>query len=103
MNDIATRAIPSDDRWMPGARHAKSGYLPPKASARIFLSQALAGTDRFPKAPQLDFLGSRREDRDDIPLFTAGDISLLKRPCVAIVGTRQVSDAGIVRTARLTR
>ncbi|RJT22094.1 DNA-processing protein DprA [Mesorhizobium waimense] len=52
----------------------------------------------------MDFLGrSVTDDKDDTTIFYAGDLSLLNRPCVAIVGTRQVSDAGIARTVRLAK
>ena len=36
-------------------------------------------------------------------LFLAGDITLLRHPCVAIVGTRQVSNDGAARARRLAR
>lgn len=36
-------------------------------------------------------------------LFIAGDLSLAKRPRVSIVGSRQASEAGLRRTARLAR
>ncbi|MCC6921104.1 MAG: DNA-processing protein DprA [Alphaproteobacteria bacterium] len=37
------------------------------------------------------------------PVFYAGDIHILRRPCVAIVGTRDVSHAGASRASRLAR
>src|SRR5216684_6095013 len=37
------------------------------------------------------------------PLYIAGDASLLRLPCVAIVGTRQVSREGAARARRLAR
>src|SRR5208282_2255497 len=39
----------------------------------------------------------------DIRIYFAGKLDLLKAPCVAVVGTRDVSDAGRSRTRRLTR
>ncbi|WP_199728734.1 DNA-processing protein DprA [Corallococcus sp. CA053C] len=36
-------------------------------------------------------------------LYYAGDLSLLTRPCVSIVGTRQVSPAGAARARRLAK
>jgi len=67
------------------------------------LSEALRDTGRMPSSKQLHFLGHGEKGRGDIPLFFPGDLSLLKQPCVAIVGTRQVSDAGRLRTTRLAR
>lgn len=67
------------------------------------LSTLLAGTERFPTKKQMDFLGQPTEVKDDTTVYYSGDASLLKRPCVAIVGTRQVSDLGRQRTIRLAR
>src|SRR4051812_36558262 len=36
-------------------------------------------------------------------LHYAGDLGLLRSPCVSVVGTRDVSDPGRVRTHRLAR
>jgi DNA processing protein len=36
-------------------------------------------------------------------LWCAGDLSLVKKPCIAIVGTRQVSSEGAARSRRLAR
>ena len=39
----------------------------------------------------------------DVPIYAAGDISLLKEPCVSIVGTRDVSEEEAKRARRLAR
>ena len=100
MSNIATSAVPSDDLWMP--RRAKSDYVPPKNSDSAMLSEVLNGTDRFPDNKQLKLVGNPK-DPGDTRVYYAGDLSLLKLPCVAVVGTRNVSDAGILRTQRLAR
>jgi DNA processing protein len=51
---------------------------------------------------QLSLLGGRRDD-PDINVFVAGDVDLLRSPCVSIVGTREVSDEGRSRARRLAR
>ena len=66
------------------------------------LSTALRGTDRIPDDKQLKLIGDPK-DPGDQRIYYAGDLSLLKCPCVSIVGTRQVSDSGIVATEWLTR
>ncbi len=70
------------------------------------LSEALHGTGRFPGTKQSDFF-KRPDDTEgsavDMRLYYAGDLSLLQRPCVAIVGTRNVSENGAARTKRLAR
>lgn len=84
------------------ARRAKSGYVPPKHSDAVMLSEALRGTGRFADAKQPDFLDESKA-QDDLRIYYAGDLSLLKRPCVSIVGTRDVSDAGAGATDWLAR
>ncbi len=82
-------------------RQAPSGYVAPKNAGAILLSEALRGTPRFPDAKQLNFLGDAKNR--GLRIFYAGDLSLLQRPCVSIVGTRQVSDAGRIATDWLAR
>lgn len=97
---------PDGDPAVTKPRHTKkSDYRPPSAPCEVMLSEALRGTDRFPETKQLDFLkrGTGDDGRTDIRLFYAGDLSLLRRPCVAIVGTRDVSEGGAKRTRRLAR
>lgn len=80
-------------------------YVPPPETSEVLLSEALRGTDRFPEPQQFTLLseGSTPNGRADMKLYVAGDVALLKRPCVAIVGTRQISEAGVKRTRRLAR
>src|SRR5579871_2527976 len=102
MTEIATKVAMSDDPTMARGRHPNEGYVPPKQSGSIMLSEALRGTNRLPDNKQMNFLDDPK-DSSDLRLFYAGDLGLLKRPCVAIVGTREVSEAGILRTRRLAR
>jgi DNA processing protein len=51
---------------------------------------------------QLTLLAGRRE-HPEIDIFAAGDVELLRRPCVSVVGTRLVSDDGWSRARRLAR
>jgi DNA processing protein len=98
MSQVAANAALVDDQFMP--RRTQSGYIPPKDSCAILLSEALRGTNRFLRNKQLDFLGT--ENPTNPTVYYAGDLSLLKLPSVAIVGTRQVSEAGIAATKWLT-
>jgi DNA processing protein len=100
MSDVATSTALTDYESMP--RRAKSNYVPPKNADTVMLSEALRGTGRLGHDKQLDFLGSAKT-QGDLRIFYAGDLSLLKIPSVAIVGTRQVSEAGITATEWLTR
>jgi DNA processing protein len=96
---LAMGAGEFDSEGMPHSRKFDR-YEPPADLSSTMLSGALAGTGRFPGNPQLTFLDSNREQRD-IRIYFAGNIQLLKLPSVAVVGTRDVSDAGRVRTKRL--
>jgi DNA processing protein len=100
MTDIAGWEAPDDDRSMP--RRAKSSYTPPKHPASIMLSEALRGTGRIEESKQLNFLSDPKKN-GNLRIYYAGDLSLLARPCVSIVGTRKVSEAGITATDWLTR
>ncbi len=88
-----------------GNRRARSKYTPPADTQTVRLSDALRGTGRFPEEKQFSLIKASKQDeeRKDISIHYAGDISLLQRPCVAIVGTRQVSEAGEKRARRLAR
>jgi DNA processing protein len=99
MSDIAGW-VPAEDHSMP--RRVKSGYVPPQNTASVMLSEALRGTGRIDDNKQLNFLGDPKKN-GDLRIYYAGDLSSLKRPCVSIVGTRQVSDAGVTATDWLTR
>lgn len=106
---MQNQAVRVDDDMRRGAKtqrageHKKSSYSPPSKIERILLSSAIAGTGRFPERTQMDLLSPRMDDKQDLALFYAGDVALLQRKCVAIVGTRQVSEAGVRRTRRLAR
>ncbi len=79
-------------------------YNPPQHISETMLSKALAGTGRFPEGRQFDLLkADSTPEVPDVRLYYNGDLSLLTRACVAIVGTREVSDAGRLRAARLAR
>lgn len=74
-------------------------YEPPAVPIQVSLSSALGGTNRQPNG-QLSLLPSQRRDPK---LHTAGDIALLRQPCVAIVGTRDVTPRGKRETVKLAR
>ncbi len=100
MNQIAVEAALLDDATMP--RRKKSGYVPPRNLGEISLSQALQDTGRLSENPQSDFLG-RTKTVGDQRIFYSGELNLLKRPCVSIVGAREVSDAGRAATQWLAQ
>ncbi|MFT4119742.1 DNA-processing protein DprA [Bradyrhizobium sp.] len=80
----------------------RSKYVGPAQPQRTNLAHALDGTNRLPDSRQGDWLGNQKSIGDQI-LHYAGDLSLLTRPCVSIVGTREVSEAGKKATDWLAR
>ena len=77
---------------------SRSGYQAPSSQFVVSLPNLLArvGRGRL-EDRQLSML------RDDASLFYAGDLTVLERPAVSIVGTREVSDEGWRRARKLSR
>ena len=80
-------------------------YTPPEQAESVRLRELLYSVQRGPKwtGRQLDIFKTNAIEPDDLPLFYAGDLSLLSRPCVSIVGTRNATPNGRARAARLAR
>ncbi len=79
-----------------------TNYARPNSVSTIFLNEALSASGKMPMEPRrLDLFGAHKTVMADIALYVAGDISLLSRPSVAIVGTRQVTDEGRRRARHL--
>jgi len=78
-------------------------YIPPSSVKTERLRELVAWSGRGAlEDAQLTLLAGRRED-PEVDLFTSGSLELLRRPCVSVVGTREVSDDGWVRARRLAR
>jgi len=94
------------------SRHSASStsgrarYQAPTAVRSIPLGQLLAriGLPQLPPKQFDDLLRSFTTDEvKDLKLYYSGDLSLLERPTVAIVGTRKASIEGRARARRLAR
>lgn len=92
---------------MEAARQIRKGpshrrYAVPDSVRSIPLADLLVDVNRAALADkQLDFLRSKNEGTATI--YYAGNLDVLRRPAVSIVGTRDVSDAGWSRASRLAR
>lgn len=75
-------------------------YRPPEEVHEATLGELLEGVRPIP-ADQQKRLGF--EEGRGPRVWYAGDAELLCRPCVAIVGTREVSDEGAARARRLAK
>lgn len=94
------------DLFRSSAKSAGRGtkYAPPSNTGTMRLSETLQGTGRFPEPRQVDLLNrDEAACKGNTLLHYAGNIELLKLPCVAIVGTRQISEDGVKRTHHLAR
>ena len=79
-------------------------YVAPSYTEQLSLEQTLKSIGRGAlSSKRYDLFGSSGSSRKDAVLYAAGDVSLLSAPCVAIVGTRQVSPDGHARARRLAR
>jgi DNA processing protein len=90
---------------MPHRRAAKSdggNYVPPTKVTTTSLGGLLRGVRNIPEDQQERF-GYWTGDRRGATLWAAGDLSLVQRPCVAVVGARKVSREGAARARRLAR
>lgn len=82
-------------------------YAPPESTSQIGLFQLLDGVRDVPTSQRDRLTLSLPGFETDAPtggtLFYAGDLDLARRPAVAIVGSRKVSDAGAKRAWQLAR
>ncbi|MGY0793118.1 DNA-processing protein DprA [Azospirillum argentinense] len=84
-----------------------SSYEPPLQVQSMGLLELLRFCGRTALDPrQMSFLAGgdgSLDEHGDITVFWSGDLELLRRPCVSIIGTRQVSREGAARARRLAR
>lgn len=80
-------------------------YASPPQTASISLLDLLEAAKRGPKyaTRQLNIFKPQSETPEDDPLYYAGDLSLVNRPCVSIVGSRAATSHGRARATRLAR
>jgi DNA processing protein len=77
-------------------------YRPPTDVVESTVGALLGEARVIPKEQQARF-GFSAAERQGQRVWCSGDLSLVQRPCVAIVGTRKVSSEGAARARRLAR
>ncbi len=81
-------------------------YRPPEEARAVPFAQLLAagGRDALERK-QLDLLGAvtKSDETGTGRVFVAGDITLLSRRCIAVIGARKASDLGRRRARQLGR
>ena len=81
-------------------------YSPPNDVVEMYLDQVIAMRGRpaltAPRNGEL-FIAREKIDRraKSVLLYMAGDLALLRSPCVAVVGSREISEEGVRRTRKL--
>lgn len=80
-------------------------YTPPNDIELTDLRKILAKSARGELEPkQMSFLDKGRgEAAQALPIWFSGELSLVERPAVAVIGTRKVSEAGRKRANRFAR
>lgn len=92
----------ADDVRRHKARKAAPPYEPPVSVLTATLGDLLKGIRQIPENQQ-ERLGVSGGSGNGAKLWLAGDLSLIKLPCVAVVGARRVSREGASRARRLAR
>jgi DNA processing protein len=77
-------------------------YVPPTAVTTTTIGELIQGIREIPEQHQARF-GITPEGGSGVKVWMAGDASLVRLPCVAIVGSRDVSAEGAARARRLAR
>jgi DNA protecting protein DprA len=87
----------------PNGRRGGTKYTPPINTSSAWLRDILHTAERGSLTTrQLDiFRSDDAGQAQDLKLYYAGDMSLVARPCVSIVGTREATQKGAARAARL--
>ena len=79
-------------------------YAPPPHVNATMLADLLAEAGRSaPTQRQTEMLASAHREGAAAMVHWAGNLALLQAPCVSVVGTREASEAGLLRAARLAR
>jgi DNA processing protein len=84
---------------------SRPGYHPPLQTGLTDLRAILAQSSRGElEAKQLSLLDSGKgPDAHSLPIYYAGDIGLVKRRAIAVIGTRKVTEIGRKRANRFAR
>ena len=86
-------------------RAHRAHYTAPPQTQLIRLRDLLQIAKRGPmwNTRQLDIFKPDAKEPDDLTLYYSGDLGLISRPCVSIVGAREASAQGRTRATRLAR
>src|SRR5690606_26690789 len=80
-------------------------YRAPTNWKHVEVAELLEGSPRGAVVKdQFDFWATKPKSQAGVQeVFCAGDTSLLKKPCIAVIGSREVTEDGIRRARRIAR
>jgi len=81
----------------------KTNYQPPEKWATFHAADVIGDELEVSDTVQNEFGFLQTDLVGQDQLYYAGELELLRRPCVSVVGSRGVSDAGMARARRLSR
>jgi DNA processing protein len=83
----------------------RAPYTAPPQSQSTRLRELLQAARRGPmwNTRQLDIFKSDASEPEELTLYYTGDLGLVSRPCVSIVGAREATPEGRARATRLAR
>lgn len=99
---MGAHLMPRERPFSPSPRQR---YKPPRDFQKTDLWQILRQSSRGDLEPKQLSLLERGTgiDAKPLPIFYAGDIELVKRRCIAVIGTREVSEVGRKRANKFSR
>ncbi len=105
MNLHHTFDRPNADRSQADRFRPTMKYRAPLNWMHVEVNELLKGSPRETAAKeQFDFWAGKPKSKAGVQsLFCAGDVTLLKKRCIAVIGSREVSEDGIKRARRIAR
>ena len=97
MESVAAKQVPT----FKIPKSSETAYVPPADVTTSTLGELIVGTREIPEHQQAR-MGFRGES-SGVKVWLAGDVSLIRKPCVSVVGAREVSREGAARARRLAK
>lgn len=97
MESVAAKQVPT----FKIPKSSETAYVPPADVTTSTLGELIVGTREIPEHQQAR-MGFRGES-SGVKVWLAGDVSLIRKLCVSVVGAREVSREGAARARRLAK
>jgi len=98
---VYSREVANKSSQLVIAPRKRASYTRPSEMHELALGQLLHAANRcIPKEREGLF---RKPEENDPSVFYAGDLSVLRSPCISVIGARNVSDDGLARATRISK